>query len=183
MPKLVLGVLTLLAAGAIVLGLVLAPTTADLTVHNGAGEILLAPSLTAYYRSVNPPETLRIAYTAPDRLEETLLSAGPGSKPVRSRTIKGSRAAAALKPFDQLLTITGFSPVGSHFVAVAPFATFVPSSEAQLVSGSVTFVTTVRGGYTVGVTERSRVKTPNGTQRGTFVYTVTSVDGQPVTGS
>ena len=40
-PHLILGILTVLALGAVALGLVLAPTTANLTARNGAGEVLL----------------------------------------------------------------------------------------------------------------------------------------------
>lgn len=181
MPTLVLGLLTVLAAGAVALGLLLAPATPDLTVHNGAGETLLAPSLTAYYSSVSPSrETVRVQYQAPDRMTETLLAAGPGSRPLRSRTITGSQAAKILQPFDQLLKITGFTPAGGRFVGQQPASTLVPAAEASQVSGIVRYDVQVSGGYVVDVTESYRVTTPAGAQRGVYRYQVTSVGGQPV---
>lgn len=181
MPTLALGLLTVLAAGAVALGLLFAPATPDLVVHNGAGETLLAPSLTAFYSSVRPTkETVRIEYRAPDHLTETLLAAGPGSRPVRSRILTGSSAVKALQPFDQLQQITGFTPVGSGFVAHRSASTLVPASESLQVSGTVTYDATVSGGSLVGITESYHVTTPIGTEHGVFHYLVTSIGGQPV---
>jgi hypothetical protein len=180
-PTLVLGLLTVLAAGAVALGLLLAPATPNLAVHNGAGETLLAPSLTAYYSSSEPRATVRIVYTAPDRLTESLLAHGPGSRPVRSVTIKGSRAVKALQPFEQLQQITGFTARGARFVAVQQASALVPADEASQISGSVVYSAALSGGYLVDVLDRFRVTTPSGTERGTDHYRVTSIGGQPVT--
>ena len=179
-PTLILGLLTVLSAGAVVLGLLLAPATPDLTVHNGAGETILAPSVTAYYSLSSPKTTYRIEYTAPDRLTETLLSGGPGSKPVRSVSIKGSQASRALQPFLQLQRITGFTPIGARFVARQSASTLVPASERTEVSGTVAYAAAVTNGYVVGVTESYHVTTPSGLERGTDHYRVTSIGGQPV---
>lgn len=179
-PTLVLGLLTVLAGGAVALGLLLAPATPDLAVHNGAGETLLAPSVTAYYSSTAPQATVRIVYTAPDHLTESLLARGPGSRPVRSITIKGPRAVKALQPFQQLQTITGFTAKGARFVAVQQAATLVPANEAGQISGTVAYSAALDGGYLVDVLDRFRVTTPNGTQRGVDHYRVTSIGGQPV---
>jgi hypothetical protein len=180
-PALVLGLLTVLTAGAVALGLLLAPATPDLTVHNGAGETLLAPSLTAYYGLSSPRATFRIVYQAPDQLTETLLAAGPGSRPVRSVTVKGSQAAKGLQPFDQLQRITGFTPVGSRFVAHQRASTLVAPSEATEVSGTVVYTATVSGGYVVGLTESFRVTTPSGVESGVDHYRIVRIGGQPVT--
>lgn len=180
-PALVLGLLTVLSAGAVALGLLLAPATPDLTVHNGAGETLLTTSLAAYYSLSSPRATFHIVYRAPDRLTETLLAAGAGSRPLRSVTVKGSQAAKGLQPFDQLQRITGFTPVGSAFVARQPASSLVPPSEATQVSGTVVYAATVSGGYVVGLTESFRVTTPSGVESGVDHYRVVRIGGQPVT--
>ncbi len=179
-PGLILGLLSVLSAGAVALGLLLAPATADLTVHNGAGETLLAPSVTAYYTVSSPRATYRIKYTAPDRLTETLLSRGPGSRPLRSVSLRGSQASRALQPFDQLQRITGFTPVGAGFVARQSASTLVPADERTQVSGTVSYAATLHSGYVVGVTESYRVTTPSGVERGTDHYRITRLGGQPV---
>jgi hypothetical protein len=179
-PALILGLLTVLTAGAVALGLLLAPATSDLTVHNGAGETLLASSVTAYYSLSSPRTTYRIEYTAPDRLTETLLAGGPGSKPVRSVSIKGSQASRALQPFQQLQRITGFNPAGARFVAKQSASTLVPANERTEVSGTVAYSAGLTSGYVVSVTESYDVTTPSGAERGTDHYLVTSIGGQPV---
>lgn len=179
-PALLLGLLTVLTAGAIALGLLLAPATPDLTVHNGAGETLLASSVTAYYSLSSPRATYRIEYTAPDRLTETLLAGGPGSRPVRSVSIKGSQASRALQPFDQLQRITGFTPAGAGFVAKQSASTLVPVSERTEVSGTVSYTAAVHSGYVVSVIESYHVTTPSGVEQGTDHYRVTHIGGLPV---
>jgi hypothetical protein len=178
---LIVGVLTILTAGAVVLGLAQAPRTANLTVHNGAGETVNAPSLTAVYSSSSPAETVRVVLRAPDRVTESLLEGGPAGAPVRTITEAGSGAVRrALAPLGGLLAVTGFTARGSAFVATRSASTLVAPDEASQVSGSIQYTATVSGGYLVGLTERYHVTVPGGTESGTDRYQITRIGGQRV---
>lgn len=174
LPVVVLALLTVLALGAAVLALSEAPATSDLTVHNGAGETLATPSLSALYSSSSPVETVRVDLLGPDLLKETLLKGGP----VKTLTIKGSRSQEVLGPFSALLKITGFSARGSTYVATEPASTLVPPDEASQVTGSIRYTATVSGGYLVDLVEHYTVKTPGGPESGTYHYRITDLGGQ-----
>src|SRR5580704_8784891 len=95
-PHLILGILTVLALGAVALGLVLAPTTADLTARNGAGEVLLAGNVTAIVAQPNSP-LLRAVYVAPDYGHLSTL------KGTRSQTVPADQAKTLLAPINRVL--------------------------------------------------------------------------------
>ena len=178
MPHLILALLTVGAIGAAVLGLVLAPKTADLTVHNGAGETVLAPSVTALFSSDSPAERVRVVFTSPDRVTEILL--GPNGKAVKSVSAQGNEALRALQPFQQIQKVTGWKASGSRFVASTPASSLVPAAEAPEVRGTITYSAAVSNGYLVDVLERYQVATPAGTEKGTDRYQVLRIAGQPV---
>src|SRR5580704_17514850 len=100
-PHLILGILTVLALGAVALGLVLAPTTANLTAHNGAGEILLAGRVTALYSETGRSPG-RFEYVAPDTLNVSLVNG------TQSQTFRGSQVKAFFGPLTTVLSVTNF---------------------------------------------------------------------------
>ncbi len=179
---LILGLLGVLSIGAVVLGLAMAPPTTDLMVHNGAGETVLAPSLTALYANQSTREYIKVVYTAPDQATESLLKAGPGSPATRTVHVQGTRATKALAPFAQMQKVTGFTAKGSKFTAQVPASTLYPPRLAPAVKGTVNYVVSLTGGYLVSVLESFNVHTPVGTQTGSYQYLVTAIGGQPVQG-
>ncbi len=177
-PALVLAALTVLAVGAAVLGLVQAPPTPDLTVHNGAGEIGYASSLT-YLESVstNSREVIRVTFQAPDRITETVLLDG---RRVRSTTVASPSARTrALAPFTFVGRLSRFSARDSSFVATRPVKSLFPASERSRVSGTVTYSARVSGGYLVAVVVHYRYTAPGGSSTGSERVRVTSINGQP----
>lgn len=183
LPLLVLGLLTILAAGAVVLGLLQAPPTADLTVHNALGETTQASSLVYYVTATTAPgEVARIAYrSSPATATETLFTGGAHGRAVRRKTVTGPLARRdALQSLTKIESVTGFSPVGPAFVATQSASTLVSPAERHEVSGSLGYTATVRGGYLVGLVARFHIVTPDGTQTGTDRLRVTNVGGQPV---
>ena len=182
MPMLVLALLGVLSIGAVATGLVLAPSTPDLVVHNGLGETSLAPSFTYYVRSsAAPAETVRVSFTAPDRLTESLFRGRVTGRPVRTVSAKGTYARqAALKPFNELQNVEGFSASGPNFVATRSASSLVSPNEASQVSGSVHYTATVNSGYLVRLVAQYHYSTPGGTETGTDRLLVTTIGGQPV---
>jgi hypothetical protein len=179
LPLAIVSLLTVLAIGAAILGLSQAPSTADLTVHNGTGETLQNPDLTAIFRSNSPAETVRVVVRASDRVSETLLEGGPGGAPLRTVSRTGSKAVTeALQPLSALLKISGFAPRGSSYVATQQASTLVSPAEASEVSGSINYIATVRDGYLVALVERYRVTVPGGTESGTDYFRITDIGGR-----
>jgi len=181
LPVLVLSLLTVLALGALVLGLSEAPATADLTVHNGAGETANSTSVSALYSSSSPVETVRVDLLRPDLLKETLLKGNTAGVPEKTLTIKGSRSQQVMEPFSALLKITGFSAHGSTYVATEPASALVPPDEASQVTGSIRYTATVSGGYLVDLVEHYTVTTPGGPEAGTYHYRITDLGGRRIT--
>lgn len=177
LPWLTLALLTVLAVGAIALGLKEAPPTADLAVHNGAGEIMNLTSFTAVYTSEPQRETIRAELSPSGVARESLLA--PNGSVIRSVTAKGARAREIFQPFSQILDVDGFVPRGTGFVAVELASSLVPRREAHDVSGIVRYKAVLRGGYLVDLTETFHVTTLAGTDHGTYKYSVVSVNGQP----
>jgi hypothetical protein len=184
LPMLILTLLGVLSLGAAATGLVLAPATGDLTVHNGSGETILAPSFTYYvHSSAAQDETIRVSYTAPDRVTESLFRGSVTGRPVRTVSASGSYARqAALRPLNEVQNVTGFTPSGPSFVATRSASSLVSPAEANQVSGSVRYTATVTGGYLVGLIAQYHYSTPAGAESGTERLRVTSIGGQPVGG-
>lgn len=175
LPFLILGLLTVLAVGMAVLGLSEAPPTADLTVHNGAGETLTAPSFTARFTYKSSPEVIKVQFLAPDQVTETLVRGGPTGRPPESRTVKGPSALKVLEPVSELLKIDGFVQHGSTYVGSQPIADLIPASEAREVSGTIRYAVTVTGGYVVKVAYHETVLTPEGTETDSGTFHVTTI--------
>lgn len=145
----ILGVLSLLAAGALVLGLVQAPTGTDLVVHNGAGETLQASAVTGHYTESDLGSDV-ISFTyVPGSTH--LVERGPHGKVLGQRSVAGANAIGILEPVQALLGIDHFTAHGSTYRSTEPVADLVPANERREVKG--TYRTTVRlaGGFVVGV--------------------------------
>jgi|GEM_PF-3999064 len=182
-PHLILGVMTVLVIGAVILGLYLAPDTSVLTVHNGAGEVVTAGQVTGVVTV--PTSTAKIAFTyvAPDFGKQTLVSSG-GAGRHPSKTIHGPTAKTLLQPVSELLKIPTFTKVGTgsatRYVGQVPASDLVPASEASLVRGQLLATAQVTNGYVVFVNEKINLTTPVGTTKETLRYQLTKVDGWTV---
>jgi len=177
LPWLVLALLTVLAFGAIALGLGQAPPTADLAVHNGAGEIVNLSSFTALYTSEPQGELIRAELSSSGVAKESLLSSK--GTVIRSVSVSGAKAKEIFQPFSQILNVNGFAPRGGAFVSVERASSLVPPRQAHDVSGLVRYRAIVRSGYLVDLTETFRVTTLAGTDNGTYKYDVVSINGKP----
>jgi hypothetical protein len=179
-PLLVLAIVGVLTVGAVVLGLEQAPATADLLVHNAAGELIAAPSFTAQ-ETVGPKEYVRLDYTAPDHFSESLITSGRVEKMIR---LKATQVPNALATFG-LVGVKGlFKAKGSEFVASEPAADLYPAADRSRVKGTAKFVVKVRTGYVVDEDESIRVIIAGGTDRsagGDLV--IKRIGGQAVGGS
>lgn len=147
---LLLGLLSVLAAGAAVLGAFQAPTGADLTVHNGAGQTLAANRVAGHYTTSElGTDVIWFVYLAPGKANEVARDA-QGTVKAR-RTVTGSEAVGVLQPIRQLLSITNFTQHGQVYVSTRSVATLVPSSQRSLVSGSYRTTVEVANGFVVDV--------------------------------
>lgn len=154
-----LGVMSLLAAGALTLGILQSPTGATTFVHNDALATLSAPSVAGQVsegsRSGGTQVTALFTYTAAARRgTETARS---GSVGPRTRTFTGARAVQLVSPITEILTLSGFSGRGATFVLTATVASIVPARERPLVRGTFSEVVTASGGYVVAVVETYHV--------------------------
>lgn len=186
-PFLVLGVVGVLAAGALVLGALQAPAGADLQVHNAAQSTLGASSFSAQLsvaESSNTSPTVHasghLEYIAPDTVRLTGVHGGSGP---RSATLSGADARNYLTPLSDLALFSGFHQRGSVFTASLPMTAFVPADEAHLVRGSYRVAVSVAGQDLSALTSRVLLITPTGTSRETARYVFERIDGQSVTPS
>jgi hypothetical protein len=142
------GVMSLLAAGGAVLGVLQAPTPDDLTVHNGAGETLAAPNVDGRYSATNlGRDVIAFRYVAPDRVTEVAL--GPTGAVKARRTVVGP--PAVLSPLRQVLAESHFRTLGGTYVSLLPVATIVPASQRALVTGTYRTSVDIASGYVVEV--------------------------------
>jgi hypothetical protein len=182
LPVLVLGLLGALSVGAVILGLSMAPSTPDLLVHNGAGELTYASSLTAVYSNKANSEYISVHYVNPDQVTEALLQGGPHGTPSRAQHVQGTRAARALTPFTKMQTVTGFTASGANYVATEPASSLYTTGRGKAVTGTVKYLVTLQDGFLVNVVQTFNAQTPVGPFKGTYQYQVTHVNGQPVGG-
>lgn len=145
-----LGILSLLSAGAVALGVWQAPTSADLAVHNGAGETLSASRVKGHYTSTSLQGiVISFAYVAPDKATEV---AKDRTGKVRGRrSVNGVSALSVLQPVRQLLGITNFVQKGGDFVSTEPASSLVPLAQRAQVSGTYRTTVTLAGQYVVRV--------------------------------
>lgn len=146
---LILGVLSLLVAGAVVLGTVQAPTGTDLAVHNGAGETLGASSVTGHYTASYLGADV-VSFTYVPGLTR-VVARGPHGKVQGHRSVSGADAAGILEPVQALLSIPNFIEHGSLYESTEPVADLVPTNERTAVSGSYRTAVRLAGGYVVSV--------------------------------
>ncbi|MHB1584443.1 MAG: hypothetical protein ACYCU7_00965 [Acidimicrobiales bacterium] len=186
LPFLLLGALSLLAAGGLVLGLVEAPAAAELAVHNATGETLAAGSftadLTASQSTLASPASLhfsgRLEYSKPDTVR--IVRLGPAVAGPSSVTFTGARAAGYLSALTDLGRFSHFRQHGPTYTASLPVSRFVPAVEARLVHGSYQVAVTIGGNRVTALAERVVLITPTGTTRETLRYVFRQIDGQPV---
>lgn len=148
---LLLGLLGLLAAGALILGLFASPTlTANVAVHDGAGYTLGASRVAGKYTATDlQNDVISFVYTAPDTATE--VARGPKGA-VKRRSVVGKEATSILSPIRELSTLHDFvEQQDGAYVSTEPITQLVPASERGEISG--TYRTTVRiaGGYVVGI--------------------------------
>lgn len=147
---LILGVLSLLVAGAVVLGVAQAPTGTDLAVHNGAGETLGATTVAGNYTaSYLGSDVVSFVFTSPDSAIEE--ARGPRGAVKAKRSVTGANAVGLLEPVAVLLSIPRFTQHGSVYESSEPVAELVPASERHAVSGTYRTSVSLAGGYVVGV--------------------------------
>lgn len=173
---LLVGAMSLLAAGGAVLGAFEAPTGYDLAVHNGAGETLLATRVAGSYTSNQLSGTIvKFVFTAPDHVAEEAVA--PSGKVEARRRLTGPQASAVLGPVRGLLSIRTFFPRGNYFENVEPARDLVPPSQRAAVTGTYRTRVQLGGGYVVGVF--LRVEATDGSQHiaDTVDYRLSSVDG------
>jgi hypothetical protein len=146
---LILGILSLLMAGAVVLGVAQSPTTTDLTVHNSAGETLGASRVLGHFTaSYLGADVVSFDYTPGAATE---VAHGPHGAIKAKRTVTGAHAVGILEPVQALLTIERFTRRGSLFQSTEPVADLVPTYERALVKGSYRTEVRIAGGYVVAV--------------------------------
>lgn len=178
-PHLVLAVMTVLAIGAVILGVVMSPNGTDLAVHNAAGETLRAGTVSgSYTTSTLRGESIEFVYRSPD----TVIAHFSG--PVKGvnhapQTTKGATAANVLSPVKELQTVTGFTGHGSVYLASETIKKLVAPAVRSSVTGTLRAVATVATGYVVRVQEHI-----SATQGGRKInqlldYRLTRVDGWP----
>ena len=173
---LILGLLTLLAAGGAVLGAFQAPTGTDLAVHNGAGETLLADSVAgSYTTSQLNGVVVSFHFRAPGRASE--VATGPTGKVEGRRSLTGSQASGVLDPVREVLALPAFSAHGSLYQSVLPASILVPSATRARVTGTYRTRVQLQGGYVVAVFVRIDAK--EGPQHivETVEYRLSRVDG------
>jgi hypothetical protein len=182
LPVLVLGLLGALSVGAVILGLSMAPTTADLLVHNGAGELTYASSLTATYSNKARAEYVRVHYVNPDEATEALLQGGPHGTPSHREYAHGTKAMQAIAPFTKVQKVTGFTASGSNYLATEPASSLYTTARGRAVTGTVKYLVTLQDGYLVNLVQTFNVQTPVGPFKGQYQYQVTHINGQPISG-
>ncbi len=178
-PLAVLGVLTLLAAGAVVLGLFQAPKTPNLVVHNGAGEAILAKQLTIVFTTPATTQREAIDYQAPQTAVVRIYN---GSTVLRRTVVRSPQVPVQIfQPFRELQTVNNFQAApANRFVGTFPAADLVPPNERAFVTGTVHATATVTNGYVVRLRLVATLTTPAGTSSGEQTYCVSRIDGSRV---
>lgn len=146
---LILGVLSLLAAGAVALGVAQSPTTTDLAVHNGAGETLGASEVVGHFTaSYLGTDVVSFTYRPGSTTE---VARGPHGALRGKRSVTGAKAIGILEPVQAILTFSNFTQHGSLYQSTEPFANLVPAAERAVVSGTYRTAVQLAGGYVVNV--------------------------------
>lgn len=172
---LLVGMLTVLAAGGAVLGAVFAPTPTELAVHNGAGETLDAAHIIGVYTSSNlGGDTVNFNFRAPDHA--TFVAKTATGTVVKRAHVHGSAATGVLDPVRALLSLKRFTQHGSVYRNVRPVADLVSPSQRSKVSGSYQVAVHMAGGYVVQVDVRLDATDQGKQVTQTLDYRLTRVD-------
>ncbi len=150
--------LVVLTLGAAVTGLVLAPPSADLAVHNAAGENLAASTLNVQITQTQSQHNGKVSNSAPPVHVDVVVH--PGTVP-NVQTQEGQDAEFVLSVLQRISTHTPWAASGGSYRFTGSFAALagVPSSyEGSAPSGGVVRVKVigtsrvwVSGGYAVGI--------------------------------
>lgn len=176
-----LGLLSILAAGGVVLALFLAPSTPDLVVHNAAGEVPLADSVTIVNSQAGTPATATIHFTAPDHV--TIVYR------LGARTQKQQGSGEAVKNevfavYNAIGKVNGFvSRPNDHFVADVSTKVLVNPQQSASVAGRSHLDVQVREGYPVVVRFLVNIVSAAGANRQSGSYRILQVNGARVSSS
>lgn len=144
------GLVGLLAAGALVLALFQSPTASALAVHNGAGETLSASRVVGQYTGSDlNGDVISFVFTAPDYATE--VARGPHGALKGKRSVEGTTALGVLEPVRLLLSMTTFRQEGSRYIGTIPLTDILPASERGLVSGSYDATAHITTGFVVAL--------------------------------
>ncbi|MGH9089475.1 MAG: hypothetical protein ACRDYZ_15435 [Acidimicrobiales bacterium] len=178
LPHLILGVLSLLAAGAAISSvLVWAPTGTDLAVHNAAGAVLHATTVVGKYTQTTlRGETINFAYHAPDRVTAHFSGPVKGVSHAPQSTT-GAAAKNVLSPVSELTTLKGFNGHGSLYLVAETIKQLVAPTQRAAITGTFRAVATVTTGYVVRVQEHIAAKQGGRQITDHIDYRLNRVDG------
>ncbi|MGH8989658.1 MAG: hypothetical protein ACRDXC_13870 [Acidimicrobiales bacterium] len=172
---LLVGVMSLLAAGGAVLGAFQAPTGVDLAVHNAAGETLLADRVVGAYTTTQLAGTvISFDYTAPDHL--SVEAVGTSGKVEERQKVTGAKATSVLAPLQDVLSLEGFTPRGSYYDHTKTARRPASSSQVALSETAHTQVQ-LAGGYVVAILRSIDVKEGSHHLTETADFRLLRVDG------
>ncbi|MGH8980058.1 MAG: hypothetical protein ACRDWE_03410 [Acidimicrobiales bacterium] len=149
---LILGVLSLLAAGAVALAVLESPTvTATAAVHQGADETLGATRVAGEYTATYlPSEVISFVFSAPDTATETALT--PKGTVKKRRSLVGTEATSFLQPVRVLSSLSDFvRQRDGSYVSTEPISHVLPKSKRAGITGTYRTTVRVTGDYVVGV--------------------------------
>jgi hypothetical protein len=152
LPWIILCALGGLALGGVALGLLQAPASADLAVHNAVGETLAAPTFVAVSSSSQTRAVTRLDFRAPAHLVLTS-SATTGPKKL---VLNGTAATRVLQPISALSTVNGFT--NQRGLYTAPLVN--PALTREGASAGVAL--TVKNGYLTSVLEKITINSSQG---------------------
>ena len=182
MPHLIMGVLTLLSVGAVILGLAEAPRTPDLQVHNAFALTLATTRFVAKVTQVDTTpgkspqvQTIRVSYVKPD----TVIATAPNGQ---TKRYTGAAEKTFLAGFATLEPLNGWIAHGSTYALTGLPAADALVTSARGVTGTSSETIVVSGKYVASLHEHVSY-TYQGVHRLFDGYLrFVSIDGTPVSG-
>jgi len=154
---LLVGLLGLLAAGGAVLGAFEAPAGADLAVHDGANQTLLADHVEGDYTSSQYAGlVISFDFVAPDHASE--VATGPNGQAEGHRRLNGAAASGLLDPVRRLLSLGNFSTRGDYYDSTEPASVLFAKPTRPHVTGTFRTLVQVETGYVVAVVLQVQAK-------------------------
>jgi len=153
---LLVGLMGLLAAGGVLLGIFQSPTGTDLAVHNGIGETLEATQVVGTYTTSNLSGVVSFDFVAPDHVIEKAI--GTTGKVKAHRDVTGPEASTVLEPVHNLLSIHSFTADGGYYDNTQPARNLVAPAQRAAVTGTYSTRVELRSGYVVAILLRIDAK-------------------------